>query len=206
VITRFGFAPRLPGLTHAEFQRHWRERHAPIIRVLPGLARYWQNHAVASGLPWPGFDACSEMDATDVAAFDALFAEPHYLTEGRADERRFIDRTRGGTFFAYRIGPVAALPAAGIRLLTFFSAAADLDTLAAVLATPGRGAGAGAVEAFVRLPEVAGAFDGVEALWFADAATARQHLTSDSAERDRCALAGLARGTERVLATVHVVR
>lgn len=206
MITRFGLAPRLPGLTLAEFQQHWRVRHAPIIGALPGLARYWQNHAVASGPPWPGFDACSEMDAADVAAFDTVFAEPRYLAEGQADERRFVDRTRGGAFLAYRIGAAAPAPGGGVRLLTFFSAASDLDALAMVLATPGRGAGAAAVEAFVRLRDVAGTFDGVEALWFTDAATAREHLTSAVAERDRCALAGLVRGTERVLATVHIVR
>ena len=69
----------------------------------------------------------------------------------------------------------------------------------------GRGAGAAAAEAFVRLPDDTGPFDAVEALWFPDTATALAHVASATAERDRRALAGLVRGTERLLAAVHVV-
>ena len=205
MITRFGLAPRLPALTVAQFQHHWRERHAPIIGALPGLARYWQNHALPGPLPWPGFDACSEMDAPDVAAFDAVFAEPRYLDEGRADERRFVDRSRGGALFAHRLG--APPPAVdGVRLLVFHSApGAALDALAEVLGARGRGAGAAAAEAFVRLPDDTGPFDAVKALWFPDTAPALAHVASATAERDRRALAGLVRGTERLLAAVHVV-
>jgi hypothetical protein len=45
----------------------------------------------------------------------------------------------------------------------------------------------------------------VKALWFPDTATALAHVASATAERDRRALAGLVRGTERLLAAVHVV-
>lgn len=209
MITRFGLAPRLPGLTVARFQQHWRERHGPIIGALPGLLRYWQNHAVAGApLPWPGFDACSEMDAADVAAFDAVFAHRHYLTEGRADERRFVDRTGGGAMLAERIGDPADPRSGDVRLLTFLRAAPGCGPrdLAAVLACGGRGGAARAVEGFVRVPEPHDAvFDAVEALWFPDVAAALAHCGSATAERDRRALAGLVRGTERLLATVHAV-
>jgi uncharacterized protein (TIGR02118 family) len=207
VITRFGLAPRLPGLTVARFQTHWRERHGPIIGALPGLRRYWQNHAVASGLPWPGFDACSEMDADDLAAFDAVFAQDRYLTEGQADERRFVDRARGGAVLTRRLGDPVDPTAGRVRLLTFLRAAPGCapDDLAHVLAR-GRGEGAVAAEAFVRVPEPHGAlFDAVEAWWFPDAAAALAYLASAAAERDRWALAGLVAGTEHVLAAVHVV-
>lgn len=206
MITRFGFAPRLPGLSVAEFQRHWRERHAPIIGALPGLHRYWQNHALPGALPWPGFDACSEMDAPDVAAFDAIFSDQHYLTAGRADERRFVDRARGSALLARRLRGVDR-ERAGVRLLTFLRVVPGcaLDDLAAVLREPDRG-GAACAEAFVRVAGPHAAFDGVEALWFPDPAAALAHVTSEAAEHDRRALAGLVRGTERLLAAVHVVR
>lgn len=203
MITRFGLAPRLPGLTVAAFQEHWRERHGPIIGSLPGLRRYWQNHALGGVLPWPGFDACSEFDAADPAAFDAMFATEHYLTPGRADERRFVDRSRGGALLTRRIGDPAPPGAGRVRLLTFLRG--DPVELAGVLAGPGRGAGALAVEAFARVPELPGAFDAVEVLWFADPAAALAHLVSEPAERDRRALAGVAFGVERTLARVHVV-
>lgn len=204
MITRFGFAPRRPDLSLAAFQEHWRERHGPVIGVLPGIERYWQNHALPGVLPWPGFDACSEFDAADLAAFDAMFADEHYLTEGRADERRFVDRSRGGVAFTRRVAGAGPTVRSGVRLLTFLRG--DPDSLAGVLAAPGRGGSAVAVEAFARLPDVAGVVDAVEIAWFDAPADALAHLTSEAAERDRRALAGLAFGTERVLARVHVVR
>jgi uncharacterized protein (TIGR02118 family) len=192
VITRFGLAPRLPGLTVAEFQEHWRTRHAAIIGVLPGLTRYWQHHTVQGVLPWPGFDACSEFDAASVEAYDAAFATEHYLTEGQADERRFVDRSRGGALYTRRIGPPQRPDR--VRLLTFLRG--DPATLAPALA--GR-------EAYVRLPDVPGVFDAVESRWFPSPSAALTYLTSEAAERDRHALAGLVFGTERVLAHVHAV-
>ncbi|GAY08290.1 EthD domain-containing protein [Pseudonocardia sp. N23] len=208
MITRFGLAPRKAGFTVDRFQQHWRERHGAVIGVLPGLRRYWQNHAVAgTGLPWPGFDACSEMDADDVAAFDTVFAEPHYLTAGRADERRFVDRSGGGAVLTERVAGTPPAEPGGVRLLTLMRGAPDVATgdLAAVLGAPGRGGAATAVEAFVRLPGPLGIVDAVEALWFPSADAALGHVTSEAAEVDRRALAGRVAATERVLATVHVV-
>lgn len=205
MITRFGLAPRLPSLSVPAFQEHWRDRHGAVIGVLPGLRRYWQNHSVVSPLPWPGFDACSEMDADDVAAFDAAFSHPHYLTEGQADERRFVDRSRGGAVLTKR---VTGTPGhGGVRLLTLMRAAPGVATgdLAAILRAPGRGGTATAVEAFVRLPELPGIVDAVEALWFPSADVALAHLGSDAAGADRRALSGRVAATERVLAAVHVV-
>jgi hypothetical protein len=190
MITRFGFAPRLPGLTVARFQEHWRERHGPIIGALPGLARYWQNH-VLPGLPWPGFDACSEMDAED---FDAVFAHDHYLTEGRADERRFVDRSVGGAMYVRRIGPEQAIRP--VRLLTFLRAApgVTLDRLAETLD-----------EGYVRIEGTPEYFDAVESRWFDDPSEAHEYLTSPDFERNRRTQAGMVRGTEHLLAQVHEV-
>jgi uncharacterized protein (TIGR02118 family) len=208
VITRFGLAPRREGWTVERFQEHWRRRHGPIIGGLPGLVRYWQNHALAAPLPWPGFDACSQLDAPDAATFDAVFAHPTYLTDGRADERRFVDRSVGGHLMAERVVAEGRTDPVGVRLLAFLRAAprcgpADVAT---VLTAPGRGGDAVGREAFARVPGASGdAFDAVESLWFDDAAAAVAHLRSAAAERDRRALAGVVRGTEHLLAAVHVV-
>ncbi|MBP2366201.1 EthD domain-containing protein [Pseudonocardia parietis] len=209
MITRFGLAPRRDGLTVAQFQEHWRERHGPIIGVLPGLRRYWQNHTITGEQPWPGFDACSEMDADDVAAFEAVFAHPHYLDAGRADEQRFVDRSHGGAVLTRRLGARPAGRPAPVRLLTFLRAAPGCgpDPLATVLGRPGRGGGAVAAEAFVAVDgQPDPVFDAVEALWFADVAAARSYVCSPAAEDDRAALGRLVRGTERLVVTVHVVR
>ncbi|MGD9985897.1 EthD domain-containing protein [Pseudonocardia sp.] len=207
MITRFGFAPRKAGFTVAQFQDHWRDRHGPVIGVLPGLRRYWQNHAVDVPLPWPGFDACSEMDADDVAGFDTAFSHPHYLGAGQADERRFVDRSGGGAVLTARVAGSSPEVPAGVRLLTVMRAAPGVATgdLATALATPGRGGAATAVEAFVRLPELPGIVDAVEALWFPDTDAALAHVGSGEAQVDRRALSGLVAATERVVAAVHVV-
>ncbi|ODT94830.1 MAG: hypothetical protein ABS81_32130 [Pseudonocardia sp. SCN 72-86] len=207
MITRFGLAPRKAGFTVAQFQDHWRDRHGAVIGVLPGLRRYWQNHALPAPLPWPGFDACSEMDAADVAAFDAAFEHSHYLVAGRADERRFVDRGGGGAVLTERVAGRSPAAPHGVRLVTLMRAAPGVAPadLAAVLTTPGRGGAATAVEAFVRLPELPGIVDAVEALWFPAADAALAHLGSEAAEADRRALSGRVAATERVLAAVHVV-
>jgi uncharacterized protein (TIGR02118 family) len=36
-------------VTPDEFRRHWLEVHAPLVRQLPHIRRYAQNHVVASG-------------------------------------------------------------------------------------------------------------------------------------------------------------
>lgn len=98
MITRVGMAPRLPGATAEQFQAHWRSAHAEAAGGIPGLRGYVQNHAVLVGgaplLPYPGFDACSELSFDDVAAMDAGFASEHYRTTVRDDEARFIVKER----------------------------------------------------------------------------------------------------------------
>lgn len=209
MITRFGLAPRRESWTVERFQRHWREHHGPIIGGLPGLVRYWQNHAVDASLPWPGFDACSQLDAPDAATFDAVFSDPTYLTQGRADEERFVDRSIGGHLLTERVLAEGRTEPVGLRLLTFLRAAPRCGPaeVAAVLGAPGRGGDAVGREAFARVPGTSGdAFDAVESLWFDDTGAAVAHLGSAAAERDRRALSGVVRGTERLLAAVHVVR
>src|SRR4029453_13477650 len=43
-VKSVAFLNRKPGLSVEEFQRHWRDVHAPIASGLPGLRRYVQSH------------------------------------------------------------------------------------------------------------------------------------------------------------------
>lgn len=105
---------RLPQLSRAEFQRYWRERHAPLVRshaAALGLRRYVQAHtidhpvaqgaAAARGAPEP-FDGVAEL------WFDSDELLRRMQTEagaeaGRAlleDERRFLDLANSPIFCA----------------------------------------------------------------------------------------------------------
>jgi uncharacterized protein (TIGR02118 family) len=97
---------RLPHLTREEFQRYWRQTHAPLVRAAaPALRvrRYVQVHTLAHplgdvlrrarGAPEP-YDGVAELwwdSAEDLAAAGAT---PEGREAGRRlaeDERRFVD-------------------------------------------------------------------------------------------------------------------
>ena len=106
---------RLPHLTREEFQRHWHERHAPLVRAHAaalGIRRYVQTHTLehpvnaalraSRGGP-DAFDGVAELWWDSAEALAAASASP----EGRAaaaelldDERRFIDLARSPLFVA----------------------------------------------------------------------------------------------------------
>ncbi len=105
---------RLPRLSREEFQRHWRELHAPLVAshaATLGIRRYVQCHtleessfaamtAARGGLA--GYDGVAEL------WFDSLeqclaARGPAAREAGRAlleDEKRFIDLARSPLFFA----------------------------------------------------------------------------------------------------------
>src|SRR5262245_616992 len=100
---------RLPGTTREEFQRYWRETHAPLVKshaAALGIERYVQVHArhddlnaglrASRGAP-EGYDGVAELWWKDRAAFEAALATPAAQRAGAellADERRFIDLSR----------------------------------------------------------------------------------------------------------------
>lgn len=140
MLTRVGAAARRAGLTVEQFQRHWRDRHGPTAGAIPNLRRYVQHHAVVLDgrpvLPYPGFDACSELDFDSLAAMDDGFAQAAAGGELRADEDRFVDKSR----FSWVLGEVDQRAAASptddpVTLVTWCRAhpAADVDQLVAAL-------------------------------------------------------------------------
>lgn len=105
---------RLPHLSREEFQRYWREQHAPLVKAHAaalGIRRYVQAHtidpalsqaiAASRGAPDP-FDGVAELwfDWDDVTS---RMTTPAATEAGRLlleDERRFIDLPRSPIFFA----------------------------------------------------------------------------------------------------------
>ncbi len=98
MLTRLGAAARRPELTVEQFQEHWIANHGPTAGSIPNLVRYVQHHAVLVDgrplLPYPGFDACSELDFESLEAMDDGFEQAAAGGELRADEDRFVDKSR----------------------------------------------------------------------------------------------------------------
>jgi uncharacterized protein (TIGR02118 family) len=119
-------APRLASMTVEQFQDHWRTSHADAAGQIPGTRRYIQNHAVLEGgaltLPYPGFDACSELDFDSVAAMDEGFASETYQQAVQADEKAFVDKTRFSLVVAEREVVIDGPDLEGVKLITLYHA------------------------------------------------------------------------------------
>ena len=83
---------RREGLSPEDFQKHWRTTHADLVRGLPGLRRYVQNHTRLSGYRRrdPAWDGVAEVWFDDP---DALVraGESEAMKAVRADERSFLE-------------------------------------------------------------------------------------------------------------------
>ncbi|WP_293858034.1 EthD domain-containing protein [uncultured Alsobacter sp.] len=216
MITRIGLAPRRPGLDVDTFQAHWRGRHGELAAQLPGVRRYWQNHAVLRDgeplLPWTGFDACAEIDFESLEAMAGAFVTPLYLGPIRDDEAYLIEKTRGGMVLTRRTILSGAPHLEGIRLLTFLRAAPGKparDLQAALAEAPDVPEAVGRELCAALDPEEAGGhvsvFDAVEVLWFATAQDAERHVVSAGARARRAGFAERVRGVERLIARVRVM-
>ena len=216
MITRVGMAPRAAGLTYEAFQEHWRSEHAGLAGEIPGLRSYVQNHAVlADGrplLPYPGFDACSELEFDDLASMDGGFASEHYRQAVTADEHALIDKSRFGMILTERRVLSPGDPGRdAVKLLTFMpvdprSTRAALDE---VLAGPYHEIVAAAAPIrHEQLLEIPGAHDGripafcaaVDVLWFRSVEAALELVRGEVGHRAGYALAGSTFGLVRVLA------
>jgi uncharacterized protein (TIGR02118 family) len=100
---------RLPQLTPQEFQRHWYDVHAPLVRKYQAvlkIVRYVQFHGGLSpltdklrtfrGSPDP-YDGLAEIWYASRAALETLGKDPNARAASRElldDERRFVDLSR----------------------------------------------------------------------------------------------------------------
>lgn len=217
MITRLGVAPRKPDMDTRSFQAHWAGPHGDVVTSLPKLRRYWQNHAVLDDrgeatLPWPGFDACSDLEFDDLASMDAAFASPAYAGAVKADEGDFVEKRLGGLILGHRHGPTEPPEGAGVRLMTFLRCApgvARAEFEAAVLDMPTPSPTI-VREHLLALPPGdtggrASIFDAVDMLWMEDAATAQSYVTSTEARQRAHPSSALFRGASYLLAKVRVI-
>src|ERR1700722_10362719 len=130
-------APRAAGLSYEQFASYWRTQHAAVASALPGMRAYVQNHAILAGgrplLPYPGFDACSQLAFDHVAGLQAALAARTPDSELRQDELRMIEPARLMAVIAtpQTVLNGSALPDTAVKLMTFVRAApaADADVL-----------------------------------------------------------------------------
>ena len=76
----------------ADFQNYWRIQHATVVRDLPQMQRYRQNHVVDAAYDpaEPPFDGIAEIWFDSIEDARANTGHPH-LEVIRADEANFID-------------------------------------------------------------------------------------------------------------------
>ncbi|HZR81265.1 MAG TPA: EthD domain-containing protein [Candidatus Binatia bacterium] len=109
---------RLPELSREEFQRYWRERHAPLVRSHAAalrIRRYVQLHSLTTPLndalrasreAPEGYDGIAELwwDSVDDIVAATSSEEGRRAGEALlADERRFIDLARSPLWLANEV-------------------------------------------------------------------------------------------------------
>lgn len=107
---------RRPDLSTVQFERHWREVHAPLVRRAIPLfhaVRYVQNRRIESvageslrrprGAP-PAFDGVAEIWWENIVAFNQSLSTPEARTASKellSDEANFIDLGTSPIWLAY---------------------------------------------------------------------------------------------------------
>ena len=83
---------RRPGLSIADFERHWITVHGPLVCRLLGLRRYVQSQTIAGGYRngEPACDGVAELWFDDTAALRAVTASAE-LRAVTADEKNLLD-------------------------------------------------------------------------------------------------------------------
>jgi uncharacterized protein (TIGR02118 family) len=119
MIFRSGLFSRRPGITPAQFARHWQQVHGELARHMPGVHRYLQNHIVerlfeVSPFPDHAVDGISQQWFDDVAAMERCEASAEY-----AAVKRDIPNFQGAiTILVLEGSPVIDAPADdGAKLL-----------------------------------------------------------------------------------------
>jgi uncharacterized protein (TIGR02118 family) len=99
MIKSIALAHRKAGMTRAEYNKYWKEQHAPLAaKLIPGLRKYVQNHFVdVPGVEYEG-DGIVEMWYDNVESFKNAMAFIH-SDEGKAlviDGDKFLEMKPGG--------------------------------------------------------------------------------------------------------------
>jgi len=215
LITRLFFGPRRGDMTTEACLQHWRGNHSAIGARLPKVRAYVQNHGVLAGgrflLPYPGFDIMPELDWDDLAAMDAAIDSPVHEQDSIGDEANFIDTSRTGYAVTARRVLVDAQPGAdAVKLITLLRRAPNApepalpEALTGPYAAAVKGSGPLRHEVLITLADRAGrapfSVQAVDMLWFARPEDALAWSGSEAAYWAAWQLAGVAFGTERLIA------
>jgi uncharacterized protein (TIGR02118 family) len=109
---------RRPDMTREQFVDYYANNHVKLVwRVFPWTADYRRNFIdleqsiISPGLPAPDFDSITEMWFHDRAGYDRMLeahAQPELDAVMKADESRFMDRTRTRFFITDEYGATPA--------------------------------------------------------------------------------------------------
>ncbi len=103
MIKSIVIAHKKPGLTDAEFNRHWKEVHGPLAaRLIPGVRKYVQNHLISiPGYQYEG-NGIVEMWYDDIESHQEAirFLKSPAATELAIDARQFCEMRPGGVWLA----------------------------------------------------------------------------------------------------------
>jgi uncharacterized protein (TIGR02118 family) len=80
---------RKQGLSVAEFQTYWRDRHGPIVLRTPEIRRYVQSHVIADDATEPQFDGITEIHWLDFAAANRSMRSREMTVEQAGDAAHF---------------------------------------------------------------------------------------------------------------------
>ncbi|WP_431908639.1 EthD domain-containing protein [Amycolatopsis thermoflava] len=87
---------RKPGMSFAQFDEYWREKHAPLAAQIPGVIRYVQRHVVPQGEDTEpdnefGIDGLAVLDYASDEAMNAGWAS-EAGQRAMADVENFIGK------------------------------------------------------------------------------------------------------------------
>ena len=91
-VRLIAFVKRREGTTREEFLEHWRDRHGPLIRDTPGLARHIERYEQMAARPGDrsGWDGVAVQQFRSWSDFVGLLSDPAAAAM-RADEEAFLD-------------------------------------------------------------------------------------------------------------------
>ena len=97
MVKMFAVLRRNPAMTTEEFVTHWRDRHGPLLRDEPTLARHIVRYEQHVRLHKGSLSGNKDIDGVAVQWFESmddfvgLMSEPAYAELIAPDEQRFLD-------------------------------------------------------------------------------------------------------------------
>ena len=74
-----------------DFQRHWRERHGPLVREK--LGHHIERYEQYPPLPGQEWDGVAVLTFAHAGKFDEFVADPAYAADVLPDEQAFLDHS-----------------------------------------------------------------------------------------------------------------